>query len=84
MLINARDPRQWTYLRNFPKKKKKTMVLTNVGKRAVWGVLHTRRKRVKKNPDINQCGEKGGGGYYISVGKGWLGGERGITYLLVL
>jgi hypothetical protein len=23
MLINARDPRQWTYLRNFPQKKKK-------------------------------------------------------------
>jgi hypothetical protein len=22
----------------------------------------------KKNPDINQCGEKGGGGYYIPVG----------------
>ncbi len=38
MLINARDPRQWTYLRNLPQKKK------------------------KKNPGINQCGEKGGGG----------------------
>jgi hypothetical protein len=38
MLINARDPRQWTYLRNLPKKKKKkTLVLTNVGKRAVGG-----------------------------------------------
>ncbi len=37
MLINAQDPRQWTYLRNLPKKK-------------------------KKNPGINQCGEKGDGG----------------------
>jgi hypothetical protein len=38
MLINARDPRQWTDLRNLPpKKKKKTLVLTNVGKRAVGG-----------------------------------------------
>jgi hypothetical protein len=36
MIINARDPRQWTYLRNLPQK--------------------------KKNPSINQCGEKGGGG----------------------
>jgi hypothetical protein len=44
MLINARDPRQWTYLRNLPKKK-------------------------KKNPGINQCGEKGGGGYYIPTGS---------------
>jgi hypothetical protein len=44
MLINARDPRQWTYLRNLPqKKRKKTLVLTNVGKRAVGGVLHTLR-----------------------------------------
>jgi penicillin-binding protein-related factor A (putative recombinase) len=33
MLINAQDPHQWTYLRNLPqKKKKKTLVLTNVGK----------------------------------------------------
>jgi hypothetical protein len=24
----------------------------------------------KKNPGINQCGEKSGGGYYILVGKG--------------
>ncbi len=46
MLINARDPRQWTYLRNLPPKKK------------------------KKNPGINQCGEKGGGGgYYIPSGS---------------
>jgi len=37
MLINGWDPRQWTYLRNLPPKK-------------------------KKNPGINQCGEKGGGG----------------------
>jgi hypothetical protein len=38
MLINARDPRQWTYLRNLPPpQKKKTLVLTNVGKRAVGG-----------------------------------------------
>jgi hypothetical protein len=28
MLINARDLRQWTYLRNLPQKKKKTLVLT--------------------------------------------------------
>jgi hypothetical protein len=48
MLINARDPRQWTYLRNLPKKKK------------------------KKNSNINQCGEKGGGGYYIPVGSMYL------------
>jgi hypothetical protein len=48
MLINARDPRQWTYLRNLPKKKK------------------------KKNPGINQCGEKGGGGYYIPIGSVYL------------
>jgi hypothetical protein len=35
MLINAQDLRQWTYLRNLPpKKKKKTLVLTNVG---FWG-----------------------------------------------
>jgi hypothetical protein len=45
MLINARDPRQWTYLRNLP----------------------------QKNPGINQCGEKGGGGgYYIPVGSVYL------------
>jgi hypothetical protein len=37
MLINARDPRQWTYLRNLPQKKKKNPVLTNVGKRAAGG-----------------------------------------------
>ncbi len=43
MLINAGDPRQWTYLRNFPPQKKKTLVLANVGKRVVGGVLHTRR-----------------------------------------
>ncbi len=28
MLINAQDPRQWTYLRNLPQKKKKNLVLT--------------------------------------------------------
>ncbi len=44
MLLNARDPRQWTYLKNLPKKK-------------------------KKNHGINQCGEKGGWGYYIPVGS---------------
>jgi hypothetical protein len=44
MLINVRDPRQWTYLKNLPKKK-------------------------QKNPGINQCGEKGGGGYYIPAGS---------------
>jgi hypothetical protein len=41
MLINAQDPRQWTYLRNLSQIKKKTLVLTNVGKKAV-GILHTR------------------------------------------
>jgi hypothetical protein len=52
--------------------KKNTLVLTNVGKRAMRGVLHTRRKwarkKKKKNPGINQCGEKGSGGYYIPSG----------------
>jgi ribosomal protein L2 len=39
MLINARDPRQWTYLRNLPKKKKKNPGI-NLGQhhyRAVGG-----------------------------------------------
>jgi hypothetical protein len=50
----------------------------------------------KKNPNINQCGEKGGGGYYIPAGKGQKKkkktmvltnggkGQGGITYPPVL
>jgi hypothetical protein len=29
-------------------------------------------QKKNKNPDINQCGEKGGGGYYIPVGSVYL------------
>jgi hypothetical protein len=54
-----------------PKKKKKTLVLTNVGKRAVGeGItypLEKGGKKEKKNPGINQCVENGDGGYYIPV-----------------
>jgi hypothetical protein len=44
MLINARDPHQWTYLRNLPqKKKKKTPDINQCGEKGDGEVLHTRR-----------------------------------------
>ncbi len=51
-------------LEKFAQKKKKTLVLTNVGKRAVGGgyYIPARKGRKKKNPGIIQYGEKGSGG----------------------
>jgi hypothetical protein len=31
------------------------------------------KKKTKKNPGINQCGEKGGGMYYILVSSAYSG-----------
>jgi hypothetical protein len=45
MLINAWDPRQWTYLRNLPQKNnKKIPGINQCGEKGGWGgVLHTLR-----------------------------------------
>jgi hypothetical protein len=66
MLISAWDPRQWTYLRNLPKKKKKqNLSINQCGEKGGWGrggityptvwkfQNHQFRGKKKKNHGIN-------------------------------
>ncbi len=46
MLISARDPRQWTYLRNLPQKKKQNPSINQCGEKGGGGITYPLEKAV--------------------------------------